>query len=289
MGLSFAKHRKLSEFSTFGIGGPIAYFAEVRTLIDMREGLLFAAEQKLPFLVLGKGSNSLFDDRGFPGIVLLNKIDFCEWQEASCHVGAGYSFSLLGAQSARKELSGLEFASGIPASVGGAIFMNAGANGRETFGPLQSVTFLTSEGDIQEYKKEALAFSYRTSPFQSMRGAIVSARFAFTPFCPAARPAQLKIIDYRKKTQPLKEKSIGCIFRNPSPEKSAGSLIDQCGLKGFRVGGAKVSEIHANFIVNEGAATALEVMELMRQIQECVQKKTGLHLEPEVRLISYEP
>lgn len=288
MGLLFATHRRLSEFSTFGIGGLIRYFAEVKTFEDMKEGFAFAAEKNLPFLVLGKGSNSLFDDRGFPGVVLLNKIDFCKWEDATCDVGSGYSFSLLGVQSARKGLSGLEFASGIPASVGGAIFMNAGANGKETSESLQSVTFLTKEGSIREYEKEALQFGYRSSPFQAMPGAILSARFTLKILGNAARSTQLQIIDHRKKTQPLKEKSIGCIFRNPSSERSAGFLIEQCGLKGLQVGGAKVSEIHANFIVNEGRASASEVLDLMRQIQDRVCAKTGIFLEPEVRLISYE-
>ncbi len=288
MGLLFATHRKLSEFSTFGIGGPICYFAEVKTYDEMKDGFSFAMEKKLPFLILGKGSNSLFDDRGFPGVVLLNKILFCEWQETSCHVGSGYSFSLLGVQSSRKGFSGLEFASGIPASVGGAVFMNAGANQTETSESLESVTFLTKEGQIREYKKEELEFGYRYSSFHSMSGAILSARFILKYLGNAARSTQLKMIDERKKTQPLKEQSIGCVFRNPSSEKSAGFLIDQCGLKGFQVGGAKVSEIHANFIVNKGKATASEVIDLMRQIQDRVHEKTGILLEPEVRLISYE-
>lgn len=288
MGLNFVSHRKLSEFSTFGIGGPILYFAEAKTFDDMREGVLFAKLRNLSFLILGKGSNCLFDDLGFPGVVLLNKIDFCKWREASAYVGSGFSFSLLGSQSARKSLSGLEFASGIPASVGGAIFMNAGANGKETKEALESVVFLTEEGSIRNYRKEELTFGYRTSSFHTMRGAILAATFVFDPNSPYARRSQLQIIDYRKKTQPLNEKSIGCIFRNPSINQSAGSLIDQCGLKGLREGGAKVSDIHANFIVNEGHATAANVMDLMRQIQDQVLKKTGVHLEPEVRLISYE-
>jgi UDP-N-acetylmuramate dehydrogenase len=287
MGISFAQDRNLSEFSTFGIGGKIAYFSEVNTFFDMQEGILFAKEKKLPFLVLGKGSNCLFDDRGFPGVVLLNKIDFCEWKESSVYVGAGFSFSLLGVHSAKRELSGLEFASGIPASVGGAVFMNAGANGKETFEGLASVEFIDQDGEIRQYKKSELTFGYRTSSFHSMRGAILSATFSLTPKGPLARETQLQIIDYRKKTQPLREKSIGCIFRNPDV-LSAGALIDQSGLKGMKVGGAKVSEIHANFIVNDGNATAEDVKKLMKQIQNCVFEKTGVHLEPEVRLVSYD-
>jgi UDP-N-acetylmuramate dehydrogenase len=288
MALIFASHRKLSEFSTFGIGGPILHFAEAKTFEDMREGVLFALKHNFPFLIIGKGSNCLFDDRGFSGVVLLNKIDFCEWNEASAYVGSGYSFSLLGSQSARKAFSGLEFASGIPASVGGAIFMNAGANGKETFEALKSVVYLTDEGHVREYKKQELNFGYRRSSFHAMRGVILAATFVFCSNSPTARSSQLQMLEYRKKTQPIKEKSIGCIFRNPCVTQSAGSLIDRCGLKGVRVGGAKVSEIHANFIVNECQATAADIMDLMSQIQTQVFKITGVHLEPEVRLIPYE-
>lgn len=282
--LIFNTNKTLSEFSTLGVGGPISYFVEVKSFDEMREGLLFASKKSLPFFILGKGSNCLFSDKGFTGVVLLNKIDFCNWGESSVHVGAGYSFSLLGSQSARKGFCGLEFASGIPASVGGAIFMNAGANGTETQDLLKSVTFIDPDGRIQEYDKKELHFSYRNSCFHSMPGAILSAIFTFSEKGPHARQKQLEIIDYRKKTQPLKEKSIGCIFRNP-PSQSAGALIEQCALKGLRKGGAKVSEMHANFIINSGNASAKEVTQLILEIQKTVHEKTGIVLEPEVRLI----
>lgn len=282
----FATHRNLSEFSTFGIGGPIRYFAEVKTPQEMSTGLLFAKENSLPFFVLGKGSNCLFDDRGYSGVVLLNKIDFCEWKEANVNVGAGYSFSYLGVQSARIGLSGLEFASGIPASVGGAIFMNAGANGQETCDSLVSVRFMKADGTMQDYTKAELDFSYRYSTFQSLTGAIISATFEFTSAA-TTRQKQLEIIDYRVKTQPTKSQSIGCIFRNPEGF-SAGRLIQESGLKGYRVGGAKVSEIHANFIVNDKQARSKDVHELIKEVQSRVYEKTGILLQPEVRVISYD-
>ena len=288
MSLLFATNRYLAEFSSFGIGGPIRYFAEVKQKEEMEEGFLFAAKEKLPFLVLGKGSNSLFDDRGFPGVVLLNKIDFCNWGPSSVYVGAGHSFAFLGIQSARKDLSGLEFASGIPASVGGAIFMNAGANGKETADHLRSVLYLHANGRLEEIQKEALTFGYRFSSFQSMQGAIIGATFDFIAGTTCARDKQLQIISHRMKTQPLKEKSIGCIFRNPSTLQSAGFLIDQCGLKGLKIGKAKVSEMHANFIVNEESASAKEVLELIFQIQQTVFSQTGIFLEPEIRMIPYD-
>lgn len=276
MPLQLQQNRFLSEFSTFGIGGPIGTFAEVSTYEEMEEAL----QLKLPTLILGKGSNCLFHDKGFDGLVILNKIDFCHWNESEVTVGSGYSFSLLGVQTARKGLSGLEFASGIPATVGGAIFMNAGANGKETCDALKSV--LHFDTVRREFRREELSFGYRQSPFQMMSGVILAATFSLWPN-QEARKSQLQIIDYRMKTQPLKEKSAGCVFRNP-PNRSAGALIDQCGLKGMARGGAKISERHANFIVNTGSASSQDVIELIQLVQEKVFQQTGVHLEPEIRI-----
>lgn len=287
MGIQLQRSRFLREFSTFGIGGAIHLFAEVRTIQEMEEAFGFASSEKIPLLLIGKGSNTLFDDRGFHGLALLNKIDFCTWQDEQVSVGAGYSFSLLGVQSARRGLSGLEFASGIPASVGGALFMNAGANQKETFDSVSSVHYLHRNGTLKEYQKSDLEWGYRSSSFQKMDGAIVSATFGLKPH-EEARKNQLAIVDYRMKSQPLKDKSIGCIFRNPSPNTPAGALIDRCGLKGFSVGGARVSEIHANFIVNTHNATAADVIALIKAIQQSVYTQTGIHLEPEIRIQRYD-
>jgi UDP-N-acetylmuramate dehydrogenase len=286
MGLQFQHKRRLSEFSTFGIGGPAAHFVEVKTEEQMEEALGWASGQKLPFLILGKGSNCLFSDQGFPGLAILNKIDFCHWNEEHIQVGSGYSFALLGVQSARKGFSGLEFASGIPATVGGAVFMNAGANGQETCQPLSKVHYLTSDGIRREWARSDIDYGYRTSSFQSLQGVILSAEFILTP-SPVARKKQLEIVDYRLKTQPYKDKSAGCVFRNPAPTQSAGALIDACGLKGLEVGGAKVSEMHANFLVNAKGAKAADVLELIQIVQQRVLAQTGFHLEPEVQMIGF--
>ncbi|MFS8563202.1 MAG: FAD-binding protein [Rhabdochlamydiaceae bacterium] len=129
----FEEGKKLSELTTFGLGGPARFFVTVTTVEHLQKVICYAQQNNLPFFPLGKGSNVLFDDRGFDGIVILNKISFCEEKRGEFYVGAGYSFSLLGTQTARKGWAGLEFASGIPGSVGGAIYMNAGANGERLF------------------------------------------------------------------------------------------------------------------------------------------------------------
>lgn len=281
MNLNLQKQRFLSEFSTFKIGGPIEAFVEAKSVEEIESAFLWAHQKNLPILVLGKGSNCLFSDEGFKGLVVLNRIDFCHTEGTEVHVGAGYSFSLLGVQTARNGLSGLEFASGIPATVGGAVFMNAGANGQDVSETLKSVLYLERSGKRREFPKEELVFGYRTSPFQKMDGAIVSARFSLKEN-KEARKTQLSLIERRMQTQPLKDKSAGCVFRNPSKEVSAGALIDRCGLKGFQVGGAKVSPIHANFLINEGQATAQEMKELIAHIQNKVKQETGHHLETEI-------
>lgn len=274
----------LSELSTFGIGGPARWFFEAKSVEDLQKALSEAYAQKIPYLIVGKGSNSLFDDGGFDGLVILNKISFCEQKEEVVHVGAGYSFALLGVQTARKGWSGLEFASGIPASVGGAVFMNAGANGQETCDSLSEVTFVDEQGNVRIWSKSELEFSNRFSSFQIMKGAIASATFRLIKD-EGARKKQLEMIDYRTRTQPYGEKSAGCVFRNPAG-KSAGALIDQCGLKGLKVGGAEVSCMHANFLINKEGATAEDVRELARLVKEKVFASTGIELEMEIRCVS---
>ncbi|MCE2982590.1 MAG: UDP-N-acetylmuramate dehydrogenase [Parachlamydia sp.] len=284
--LEIESNRSLKEVSTFGIGGPAKYFLQVRSISEMQKALHFCTETNLPYFILGKGSNVLFDDQGFDGLVIANRIDFLEKCSSDIwHVGAGYSFSLLGSQTARQGYSGLEFASGIPGSVGGAVYMNAGANGQETAGPLVHVNYIDNTGNHQKFTKEESCFGYRTSFFQKMKGAIVSAVFKLDAH-PEARQKQITLIDYRKKTQPLKAKSAGCIFRNPA-EAAAGQIIEKAGLKGKAVGGAEISMQHGNFIVNAGEAKASDVRALIDLVRTEVFEKLQVELEPEVRFVPY--
>ncbi|MCP5506699.1 MAG: UDP-N-acetylmuramate dehydrogenase [Chlamydiales bacterium] len=285
--ISFQKNKPLCELSTIGVGGVARYFVEVHTIEEMRQALLLCRENEWKYLIIGKGSNCLFDDRGYQGAVILNKIDFIEeLDDGRFHVGAGFNFSLLGARTARKGWAGLEFASGIPGSVGGAVFMNAGANGSETCDALESVDFLDELGRLETIPREQLRFAYRYSPFHERSGAIVGATFTLQ-HAQEARSRQIEIITYRKKTQPYGEKSAGCIFRNPDCGH-AGALIEKSGLKGLRIGGAEVSDMHANFIVNTQGATAEDVKQLIDAVRREVKEKTGVDLESEVRVIPYE-
>jgi UDP-N-acetylmuramate dehydrogenase len=280
----FHSRYPLKNLTTFGIGGDAAYFIEITDVAAMQMVLPYCQQRNLLFFILGKGSNVLFDDRGFSGVVIANRINFIDQlSENIWHVGAGYSFSLLGTQTARQGFSGLEFASGIPGSVGGAVYMNAGANGSETCQTLVSVDFVTPEGQWLCLSKDDLHFGYRYSSFQDKVGAIVGATFQLTP-SPEAREKQLKIIKYRKKTQPYNSKSAGCIFRNP-PLGYAGALIEQSGLKGCSIGEAQVSTLHANFIINQAGASAADVIQLVTFVQRTVEAQTGVMLESEVRFV----
>lgn len=275
----------LKEYSTYAIGGPAKELIVVYTKDELASALIDAKRANKRYIIIGKGSNCLFDDRGFDGLVIVNRIQTIEWKEDSVFVGGGYSFSLLGIQASRKGFGGLEFASGIPGTVGGAIYMNAGAGGSETKDILKEVEFMNEDGSFVKYKKENLSFSYRTSPFQTMKGAIVSAQFCLVPK-EDAKEKQEKLLSYRMETQPYKERSCGSVFRNPEGD-FAGRLIESVGLKGVRKGGAKISDKHANFIVNEKNASAEDVLELIEEIQTKVQHQRGITLEPEVKYIAY--
>ncbi len=283
--MHFQSNCLLKNFSTFRIGGSARLLVEVETIERMQAVLSHCLLEKIPYIVIGKGSNSLFDDRGFDGLVIVNKIAFCSFDQTSIFVGAGYSFALLGVQTARRNLSGLEFAAGIPGTVGGAIYMNAGAGGREVSQVLSEVVFITDQGEKQLVSKNEIAFDYRHSSFQERRGAIVAATFLLENSL-EARKKQLSLIHYRTRTQPYGDLSCGCIFRNP-PGNSAGRLIEQVGLKRMRLGGAEVSPVHGNFIVNASNATASDILALASQVREIVREKTGITLEMELRVIPY--
>lgn len=285
MKLKVEENKPLSSVSTLKVGGNASYFATVRTQEELSEAFQLCKKDNIPYFILGKGSNIIFDDRGFRGMVIQNKIAYIESEKGLYKVGAGYSFSLLGAQTAKSGWGGLEFASGIPGSVGGAVFMNAGANGGETCDTLVSVDYVDNDGTMYTFKKDELEFRYRWSSFHEMQGAVTGAVFSLHQ-SEAARNRQLELVQYRKGTQPYGDASAGCAFRNPEGS-SAGLLIDQCGLKGQSIGGAKVSEKHANFIINTGHAASEDILLLIAKIKKQVIEKTGIMLEQEIRFIPY--
>ncbi|MDR2540057.1 MAG: UDP-N-acetylmuramate dehydrogenase [Chlamydiales bacterium] len=283
--LVFQSGKLLKNYTTIQIGGPAYEFVSIDSIEGMQRVLHYCFIHRRNFFILGKGSNCLFHDDGFKGLVILNKINFCSFEQEVVSVGAGYSFSYLGTQTAKKGLSGLEFASGIPGSVGGAIYMNAGTSSFETADCLQEVTFIRQNGKIEVLSRDQIDFSYRFSSFQNQKGAIVAAKFKLTK-TEDAKKKQLDLIGYRIKTQPYKDLSAGCIFRNPD-RLSAGALIEKCGLKGTCIGDAEVSLMHANFIINKKRATASQVCALIELIQKRVKEKEGVDLKMEILCIPY--
>jgi len=218
--------------------------------------------------------------------VIQNNISFIEDIDNDLlKVGVGYSFAKLGALTAKKGFSGLEFASGVPGSVGGAIFMNAGAFGQCTADAIYQVEFVNAKGELQTLTKDKITFDYRTSSFQDLKGAIVAATFKLSQD-PQAKDRLLEYSKSRYESQPKSKKSSGCIFKNP-PGESAGKLIDLCHLKGLTIGDARVSTEHANFIINQGDASSKDVAELINKIKTTVLEQKGIELELEVEIVPY--
>ncbi|ANH78777.1 UDP-N-acetylmuramate dehydrogenase [Candidatus Chlamydia sanziniae] len=275
----------LNKYSTFRIGGPANYFKAVYSVDEACEVIRFLNLIDYPFIILGKGSNCLFDDRGFDGFVLYNAIHGKEFlSDNYVKAYSGLSFSALGKSTICHGYSGLEFAIGIPGSVGGAIFMNAGTLKHEVASVVKHVETINAQGEIQSYTSDKLEFSYRSSRFHSNREFILSATFELSKD-PSAFYQSKCSLQHRLSTQPYTQFSAGCIFRNPQGI-SAGKLIDEAGLKGLSVGGAQVSQLHGNFIVNTGRATAQEVIELIQVIQSTL-KTRGIDLKKEIRIIPY--
>lgn len=290
---NFVLGKRLSSVCTWGVGGPAKYFIEVSSEDEMCGVLEYCRRHRIRSLVVGRGSNCLFDDRGFDGCVIVNRIDFVEDRGGGVfRAGSGAPFNQLGVHCAARGFSGLEFAAGIPGTVGGAVYMNAGANGQETAQVLESVEIVTSQGARQMMARERgeLVYGYRESPFQSMGAgtAVVAATFRLTADR-GARQLQRSFMDRRRKTQPVLERTAGCVFRNPGGgSSSAGALIDQLGLKGHRVGGAQVSEKHANFVINSGGSKASDILALIALVKERVECESGILLQEEILCIPYE-
>ena len=277
------ENHPISSYTSFKIGGIARYFCEIASSQDAIHWMKFIKKEKLKWIVLGKGSNVVLSSNYFDGFVMVNKINHFSINETCVEMGGGYSFSLLGVKCSSKGLGGLEFAAGIPGSVGGAVYMNAGANGQETCDCLEEVEFVTEEGEVEIYKRDDLQFSYRTSPFQKMKGIVTRAKFKLH-LDSSSKAKQKEILHYRLSTQPYKAKTAGCMFRNPQGA-GAGALIEECGLKGYQLGSAKVSLKHANFIENLEGAKSEDIFSLVRHIQKVVYEKKQIELKLEVKFI----
>jgi len=280
----------LAKHTTFGIGGPADCMVFPETREELSKLLKYAYQKKISAIFIGSGSNILVWDKGFDGIVISLKKSFKNLtikQNSQIIVEAGVMLGTMVKQAMAAEIGGLESLIGVPGTVGGALIMNAGAFGSEISKYFEEAKTMTIEGDTKSYKKGEIEFSYRHSTFPKNE-ILLEATFQ----CKRGKPAEIlkdrKVAsDGRKSNQPLKFRSAGSIFKNPSDSLAAGYLIDKTGLKGTERGGAAISEKHANFIVNMGDATAADVLYLIKLAKKYVAKKFHINLELEVKLIGF--
>jgi len=280
----------LSKHTTFKIGGPADYLVFPATLEEISSIMLIAKEFEIPVTILGNGSNILVLDKGIKGLVLKfgSEMSNIRNEGSTIIAGAGAMLADVSSYAASCGLGGMEFAIGIPGSIGGAVFMNAGAYSGEMCQVVTGVSGVCADGTIRHYTSSELAFGYRHSIFQDNGCIICEVELKLHV---QEKPMIVqKMDDYtvkRETKQPLEMPSAGSTFKRPSGY-FAGTLIEQAGLKGFQVGGAQVSMKHAGFVINAGGATAEDVLLLIEEVQRRVYEHSGVMLHPEVRILGEE-
>ena len=283
--VEFRQNEPLSLHSSVRIGGPADLVAFPRTEAALIALLTALRKRGTRHMVLGNASNTLFSDAGYRGVVIVtNRMKETVWDGTTIRAACGVSLTALAAEAANRGLSGLEFAYGIPGTVGGAVYMTAGAYGGQISDVLlRSVCLHDGEPLTREAAEHG--FGYRQSVYRRTGDILLSATFALTESAPkTVRAACEKNMVARKEKQPLEFPSLGSVFKRPEGH-FAGALIEDAGLKGTRIGGAEVSEKHAGFLINRGGATAADFLALVSHVQKVVQAKTGIFLEPEIILV----
>jgi UDP-N-acetylmuramate dehydrogenase len=279
----------MDRYTTFRVGGPAEALCTCQDLPRLQWLMGFLHREGIPFVVLGKGSNVLVKDTGFPGIVVRLGGSLASLQQGkdgplSLAAGGGAPIRKILNYCMERGLSGLEFLAGIPGTAGGAAAMNAGAWGREMSDAVQAIESVDAAGEVVSRDRSRLRFSYRAL---SLPEGCVIAKVLLLLAQEEAAEVSRRIQEYlvrRRAGQPLDLPSAGSVFRNP-PNDYAGRLIEEAGLKGKKIGGAMISPKHANFIVNEGGARAEDILALVRHVRERVRDRTGIELEPEIRVI----
>ncbi|GAE24152.1 UDP-N-acetylenolpyruvoylglucosamine reductase [Halalkalibacter wakoensis JCM 9140] len=277
----------LSNHTTWKIGGPADVLIEPNSLDSLKHVMTLLNDFDIPWRVIGRGSNLLVSDGGIQGAVIkLGKgLDQLEIDDETIRVGGGYPLIKLATVISREGLAGLEFAGGIPGSVGGAVFMNAGAHGSDISNILKEALVLFPDGRLEWIQNEEMGFSYRTSRLQEEKGICVEAVFQLKKGEKSEIVKHMQANkDYRRESQPWKHPTCGSVFRNPLPNY-AGQLIEEAGLKGFQIGGAQISTMHANFIVNIDNAKAEDVINLINHVKETIKTKHDVEIETEVEMI----
>lgn len=277
----------MSRHTTFRIGGPAEYFLIPKSFDQIKGILKICKEEKLPYFILGNGSNLLVSDEGYKGVIIQIYRNMCDVtvKGTEIHASAGALLSSIAAAAKNASLTGFEFAGGIPGTLGGAVVMNAGAYGGEMKDVLKEVTVMTKEGEILTIPAGELQMGYRTSIVKTAEylvlGAVISLQEGDLE---AIKARSRELTEMRTSKQPLDYPSAGSTFKRPEGY-FAGKLIMDSGLRGYQVGGAQVSEKHCGFVINTGNATAKDVVTLMRDVVRIVEEKYGVTLEPEVKFL----
>lgn len=277
----------LATHTTFQLGGPADYFLLPEDIEQVREAVMLCQKEKLPFFILGKGSNLLVSDEGYRGVIikLAENFSHIEIEGNKVTAQAGASLFNLAESIAAKGLAGFEFASGIPGTLGGAVTMNAGAYGGEMNDIIYDCTVLDMAGVVRRLQKEELHLGYRKSIIQDEHMVVLSASFLLQKGSEdEIRKGIAELTQKREEKQPLEYPSAGSTFKRPEGH-FAGKLIMDSGLRGFTIGKAQISEKHCGFVINRGGASALEIYTLIRETIRIVYEKQGVKLEPEVRLL----
>ena len=277
----------MKKHTSFKIGGPAEVFLEINTTEELLKVTNYCKQKGVDFFVVGNGSNLLVADEGVKGVIihLTGKLAGARVEGDIVRAGAGLSLAALAAFTVEKELSGFEFAAGIPGSIGGAIYMNAGAYGGEMKDVVTGV-YLIVDGELKHYSANEMDFSYRHSMLHGLKNAIVvTVEFKFKPGKREDIEGKISELNAkRREKQPLDYPSAGSTFKRPETGY-ASQLIEEAGLKGTRIGGAEVSKKHSGFIINADNATAKDVKELISYVQKMVEEKSGVKLYPEVKML----
>ncbi len=294
-----AENVPMSRYTTLGLGGPAEVLCEISSADQLLQVLRLARQLGVPINLLGNGSNLLVKDGGLPGLTLRLGEEFAEITPPvplpdgrfAITAQAGATLARLSSVAADASLTGLEFAAGIPGTVGGGVVMNAGAYGGEMQNVTEGVTCVTFAGEFRHYTRDEMDFRYRHSRLcapEAEPEIVLSVTVALAPGdADTIRVAMREFASRRREKQPITLPCCGSTFKRP-PGQFAGTLIDQCGLKGLRVGGVSVSTLHAGFLVNDENGTAADYLALMCRVQQIVYEKTGVRLEPEVRVVGEE-
>ena len=287
-GLELHENEPMSAHCSFRIGGPARLMCCPASAAEAAALLKLLCESGAPFELMGNGTNLLVSDEGLDKVVVRMGEAMSEAElsgDGRIRAGAGITLAKLAVFAANNGLSGLEFAHGIPGSLGGAVFMNAGAYGGEMKDVLESVEYADVDGSVRSVPASELGLSYRRSAFEGTKRLVTAATVKLTPKEPEEIRARMReLMEKRRASQPLDMPSAGSTFKRPAGGFAA-ALIDEAGLKGFAIGGAQVSEKHAGFVVNRGGASFEDVMRLMEHIQKTVYDRSGIGLEPEVRIL----